>query len=422
VGTWTLGPAVGTYTLAVRSSGQVHATFTATVLAGPPAGITLVGGNNQFASVGERLPLPLVARVVDAIGNPVAGVDVIFRAIAGGSIEVPSAVTGPDGIASSGAWTLGPTLGTQQVSASAGPAHGYFRAISYNDATGLQGRLAFQSSRDGNPEIYTINADGTGLERLTTTPGFDGDPSWSPDGSRIAFRSDRDDEAALYVMDEDGSNLTRLPTGPGGAWQPAWSPDGSVVAFVTANPSSAPVVSQSIATVDVDNGTVLFLTDDPGYNGDPSWSPDGLQLAFVSDRAAYDFVEDIYTMKADGTEQHALTQGFAYGGATRDYYSPAWSPDGSMIAFIHGNWFDKRYHVAVMSADGTFLKDLAWAGESPGSLAWSPDGDGVAYTLTYRSGTRWLNYVSLDGSQLRMIVTDTDLGPGTNEVSPSWRP
>jgi serine/threonine protein kinase len=71
-------------------------------------------------------------------------------------------------------------------------------------------RVAFMSQRDGNWEVYVVNLDGTGLQRLTRNPTNDGLPTWSPDGRHIAFVSDRDGHWAVWAMDPDGSNQRRL--------------------------------------------------------------------------------------------------------------------------------------------------------------------------------------------------------------------
>jgi TolB protein len=89
-------------------------------------------------------------------------------------------------------------------------------------------RLAFQSNRDNdsfqNFDIYTINADGSDMRRLTRSRGYDGMATWSPDGRQIAFGSNRSGNAELYVMDADGSNLRRLTYQDGYDGQPAWRP------------------------------------------------------------------------------------------------------------------------------------------------------------------------------------------------------
>ena len=71
-------------------------------------------------------------------------------------------------------------------------------------------KIAFQSDRDGNEEIYVMGADGSAQRNLTDSPGEDTRPTWSPDGSKIAFRSDRDGDWQIYVMNIDGSGLARL--------------------------------------------------------------------------------------------------------------------------------------------------------------------------------------------------------------------
>jgi TolB protein len=74
----------------------------------------------------------------------------------------------------------------------------------------LNGQIVFSSDRDGNYELYVMNADGSDVRRLTTSSGVDYLPAWSPDGTHIAFISKRGGQSDVYVMDADGSNLRRL--------------------------------------------------------------------------------------------------------------------------------------------------------------------------------------------------------------------
>ena len=75
-----------------------------------------------------------------------------------------------------------------------------------------------------NFEIYVVNADGSGLTRLTSDSADDFSPAWSPDGSRIAFASDRDGNPDVYVINTDGSGITRLTNNLASDLHPSWSP------------------------------------------------------------------------------------------------------------------------------------------------------------------------------------------------------
>ena len=82
----------------------------------------------------------------------------------------------------------------------------------------LTGRIAFMSNRDGDFEIYAMNADGSGQVALTANTATESSPEWSPDGSKIVFHSLRDGNAEIYVMNADGSGVTRLTNNPADDW------------------------------------------------------------------------------------------------------------------------------------------------------------------------------------------------------------
>ena len=298
----------------------------------------------------------------------------------------------------------------------------------------LSGRIAFVRGRHAHAEIFAIDPDGTDLERLTISPGADQAPAWSPDGSRIAFVSERggDGEMGLFTMAADGSDVRVHATGlPSWGNYVGWSPDGSTIAYSDGGIALAGVDPQRA------NATLL---DYPGPDIQPAWSPDGRRIAFVTDYRGYDFLLDIFTMNADGSSPRLLAERFP---RTHVFYylHPTWSPDGSMIAFVYGAQGpvsvgsatvgqDMRFTLAIMTADGEFIGDLAWVGDIsseehelyPGSLAWSPDGRGIAYTFvdcdlwywTRCPGVRSIRYVSLDGEYGGTIVD--------HARDPSWRP
>ena len=230
-------------------------------------------------------------------------------------------------------------------------------------------RIAFSSNRDGDHEIYVMNADGSGSTQLTNSPGDDWTPAWSPDGSRIAFSSNRDGDLDIYVMNADGSGSTQLTNNPGDDWTPRWSPDGSRIAF-----SSNRDGDLDIFVMNADGSGSTQLTNNPGDDLSPAWSPDGSRIAFSSNR---DGDLDIFVMNADGSRSIRLTSN------PGDDLSPAWSPDGSRIAL--DSYRDGDWKIYVMNADGSRSIRLT---SNPGddlSPAWSPDGSRIAFH-SYRSG------------------------------------
>jgi len=175
-------------------------------------------------------------------------------------------------------------------------------------------RIAFESGRDGDYDIYVMDADGGNMQQLTDDPGGDRNPTWSPDGTQIAFSSGRNGYSDIYVMDADGGNVRNLPDAPGRiGFSPAWSPDGTRIAFASTHDGYS-----DIYVMDADGGNVQNLTDAPGtMESSPAWSPDGTRIAFESGR---DGDYHIYVMDADGGNVLRLTND------ARAYYHPSWSP------------------------------------------------------------------------------------------------
>ena len=113
------------------------------------------------------------------------------------------------------------------------------------------GRIAFYSYRDGNAEIYAVNADGTGVVRLTDNEAADRFPAWSPDGGRIAFHSDRDGNYDIFVMNADGTGVVRLTDDEAYDVYPAWSPDGGRIAFMSERDGNYDIYVMNVAGSDV---------------------------------------------------------------------------------------------------------------------------------------------------------------------------
>ncbi|MCD6291570.1 MAG: PD40 domain-containing protein [Anaerolineae bacterium] len=175
-------------------------------------------------------------------------------------------------------------------------------------------KIAYQSNRDHSFEIYVVNADGTGRTRLTGTGAqADGQPSpnnsmpsWSPDGKRIAFVSDRDGNHEIYVMNADGSDQRRLTNHPADDVRPRWSPDGQYILFesdrhgrrglyVIPAPGANPQPTRE----------AKLLTDARGDYVAPNWAWGGEAIVFSANIEDHDW--EIYIMNADGSGIRRLT-------------------------------------------------------------------------------------------------------------------
>jgi Tol biopolymer transport system component len=195
-------------------------------------------------------------------------------------------------------------------------------------------RIAFAYCDRGDVqscEIYILNVGEIQPSRLTDNTVFDGDPNWSPDGSRIIFISYRDSYYEIYSMDADGGHVFRLTKDRTGDFAPAWSPDGNRIAYTSCDILSSG--SCEIYVMKQDGSQRIRLTDNQANDSYASWSPDGTRLAFESNRdvpaekialSGYTVRKgsDIYIMNAaDGSNQTRITTNSeAYNGL------PSWSP------------------------------------------------------------------------------------------------
>jgi Tol biopolymer transport system component/predicted Ser/Thr protein kinase len=261
-------------------------------------------------------------------------------------------------------------------------------------------RIVFETNRDGNYEIYVMQADGSGQTNLTNHPAYDWFASWSPDGTRITFVSGRDGGYEVYVMQADGSGQTNLTNDAAYDWFPSWSPDGTRIAFASDRHGK-----DDIYVMQADGSGVSRLTDNPANDSRPSWSPDGTRLAFESDR---DGDWELYGMKADGSVQTNLTNNPAY-----DWFA-SWSPDGTRIAFASkrdGNW-----EIYVMQADGSGVARLTNNAGVDSRPSWSPDGARIVFESD-RDGNREIYVMHADGSG----VTNLTNNPA-DDSNPAWSP
>ena len=262
-------------------------------------------------------------------------------------------------------------------------------------------------------DIYLMNADGTGLERLTTHPRGDSYPALSPDGAKIAFVSSRVSAGDVYTMNVDGSDIKRLTNNVAGAYQfrgyagaPAWSPDGLRIAFHA---------ERDIFVIRPDGSNLTRLTSHPADDRSPTWSPDGGWIAFVSDR---DQNYSIHIMPSEG--EHAGQERITTDAGWET--SPAWSPDGARIAFAkRKEGFEACHptHIYTMNVHGGDQRAVTGSVDAPpdcsasasyfDSPTWSPDSQRIAF-----QGGGGISIANADGSGMTLLA------PNKGRPEPSW--
>ena len=282
---------------------------------------------------------------------------------------------------------------------------------------GGYGQIAFASQRTGVPQIYLINADGSGLHPITNIPEGACQPSWSPDGSRLVFTSpcahntDSYSESSLYFINADGSDLTPLNTAPGGDFDPAWSPDGTRIAFTSLRDGHKEIYVLDVETFKV---TRLTASDTDEENSQPAWSPFSNQIAFVKKRVG---ALQLWVMSDLGNDAEQIVRS---GQTLWDYY-PVWSPDGQYILFNQRQvnigslpWLMQIRYEDRFTLDPARLR-LGVVGIE--NLSYSADGFWMVCEALDDSDNTDIYYMTASGATRTRLTTDIK-----DDFDPAWRP
>jgi hypothetical protein len=225
-------------------------------------------------------------------------------------------------------------------------------------------------------------------------------PTPSTVSDQIAFASDRTGQPQIYLINVVGGDLLQLTDLPDGACQPAWSPDGMSLAFTTPCTSnreeyvgSSIFVTQVGADGDATTPMPLILSLSGG-SYDPAWSPDGSKIAFTSQRTGR---SQIFVVGADGSNPVNLNNDLAFN------WTPTWSPDGEQLAFITGRSGQEEVWL-ISSGGGEETRFTRGDGKAVARPSWSPDGATIAFEKVIGNISRLIGASLADGGMRELQI------------------
>lgn len=254
------------------------------------------------------------------------------------------------------------------------------------------GWIAFTASQGGRRDVYLIRPDGSDEINLTgELPNtFAEAPVWSPDGTIIAFDGVPNSDVLrdIYLVNVSvNPEQFQITTLPGFDCYPSFSPDGQQIVYMSERDGNRDLFIMDLAGTDT-----IQLTDEEAYDYEPSWSPDGEEIVFVSRRGGD---SDIYVMNADGGQVRRLTE------SPKLDWRPVWSPDGEWIVFE--SWRTGNGDIYLMRPDGSDLQQLTTSGAEDGNPTFSPDGQYIVFH-SQRTGSYQLFIMAVDDPENQWLL------------------
>ena len=369
-------------TIAFVRSGQIW--LMNTDGSGQPANTNVTGSNPQWSPDGTKL---VFHRNINASGAPNNEIFVVNR------------------------------NGTGEVNITNNAGNDVFPSWGAPVANHPEGRISFRSSRTGDSEIFVISplTPNAPITNVTNNPAFDSSAKWSPDGTKLVFYSYRDaPNGEIYTLNPDTAAVARLTNDSLADSFPAWSPDGIKIVFMR-HTTSTQAGNYELFTVDPIPANPLIppgnLTNHPSADLDPSW---GAVTTVSNGKIAFEAfssgagVTQIYTI----ADEVGATPALCGAGETREGHRPAYSHDGTKLAFMRGGT------IWVANADCSSQVSTGAAGDAP---TWSPLGDKIAFVRGSPFSDVWT--MNIDGSsQTRRTNSAAQTNPAGSfsNGQPSW--